>query len=800
MKKLSPFVLCAFVLFGCDASKEEKISSRVKDSPNHDDKKLEVKNDLNQEVMLTRGNLCDMSADLFIAPTGSGKSCSCNAPCDISSIQSVVRARFPSQSRSIVVGVADGLYELKNPLVFTSKDSGKNGHSITYRAAPNADPELFGGIKVNNFVRDTSFSTHYNVYTANIPSHVQSRHLYINGKRATRARSQLNLDGYNRQDNGFFLNYGQIANWQDKLNIEVVGLFRWRMFRCGVSEINTQNGITLKEPCLTLFNKGIYADEYHFLGEGNDAWLENARGFLNDPGEFYIDSVNNKVSYVPNPNDPNESMASADVRIPVLEELVKIEGTLDQPVKNIRFEGLTFSHTTWLAPSGNNGYVGVQGGIHRKGLNNSHTKPGAAIKLSAAENILFTECTFEHLGGAGIDIDNGSKNNSIGKGRFDDISSSAVMIGDVSDTQDHHPDDLRKVNIGNSLKNSIITKTGQEYFDAAAVFVGYTEKTLVKYNEIFDVPYTGVTIGAPWGDAYIESNPQKYNKPTVAKKNEISFNNISYHMRRLVDGGGIYTAGSQPDSSIHRNFISNQGAAYGNIYLDNRSAGFKVTNNLIHVATRTESIATAPSYWAYVQGLSPKAINNKLYNNFTNNASLLREWEMDSSNEFEPVKTYSDAPDNIRKYAGSPLASINDPIISEGEKVTVSSSSPESRHWRVVDGNGYNMWKSADLDKKAFFQVDLSKGYNISRIHVVPCWDQEKDNSKLLNNIEVRVSNDSSMNSFEKVAYIPSPGLKHNEILSLYFDVNLQNYRYVRVAKTDGAVLCLGEVIVHGNK
>ena len=45
----------------------------------------------------------------------------------------------------------------------------------------------------------------------------------------------------------------------------------------------------------------------------------------------------------------------------VLESLVIIEGTLDNPLINIRFENISFQHTTWMRPS-KEGHVPLQAG------------------------------------------------------------------------------------------------------------------------------------------------------------------------------------------------------------------------------------------------------------------------------------------------------------------------------------------------------------------------------------------------------------------------------------------------------
>src|SRR6202012_3695231 len=98
------------------------------------------------------------------------------------------------------------------------------------------------------------------------------------------------------------------------------------------------------------------------------------------------------------------------VLAPVLDTLVKVEGTREQPAANIEFRGITFSHTTWQRPS-EQGHVPLQAGMYmldahklypkgtpyHRGLDNVAWvgRPPAAVEVKNAANISFEHCTFE---------------------------------------------------------------------------------------------------------------------------------------------------------------------------------------------------------------------------------------------------------------------------------------------------------------------------------------------------------------------------------------------------------------------
>ncbi len=54
-----------------------------------------------------------------------------------------------------------------------------------------------------------------------------------------------------------------------------------------------------------------------------------------------------------------EDMAKIEAIAPAVEKIVELRGTLEKPVHNIRFEGITFEHGSWLLPS-EIGFVDLQ--------------------------------------------------------------------------------------------------------------------------------------------------------------------------------------------------------------------------------------------------------------------------------------------------------------------------------------------------------------------------------------------------------------------------------------------------------
>jgi hypothetical protein len=347
--------------------------------------------------------------------------------------------------------------------------------------------------------------------------------------------------------------------------------------------------VTMLQPYFT------HARKKEGVQAGLPTYIENALELLDEPGEWYLDRPAKTVYYIPR---PGEDMTKVEVIAPAIETLVELRGTLDKPVGHIRFEGITFRHGSWLRPS-EIGHCEVQANlivdsdrkdsfVRSEGLGNVHNenlKSPANVVCHAAKSIRFERCTFNQLGGAGLDIEYGSQDNTVSGCRFFDVSGSAVQIGDVL-KNDHHPDDPRKIVKNNAVVNCYIHDCAVEYMGGVGVFGGYTEGTTIAHNEITRLPYSGISLGWGWGEEDAGGGSYKqpyiYDTPTPAKNNRIEMNNMHHVMRPMNDGGAIYILGNQPGTIIRGNYIHDNVGTPGGIYLDEGSGFIEITGNLVY--------------------------------------------------------------------------------------------------------------------------------------------------------------------------------------------------------------------------
>lgn len=494
----------------------------------------------------------------------------------------------------IDVNIQGGVYALKAPLVFDAQDSGAPGHEVVYQAAPgNTQPVVIsGGLPVAGFQCSGARCV---APVPDLPAGVMPRQFYVDDHRAIRARSNtttpINPD-YKWTSNGFQAIGTPPVLTHPEL-VEAVTTTQWKMMRCPVSS-NSGGILAMANPCWS--NANTFPTQWSFY---QLSWLENAPEFLTDPNMWYLDPYAKTVTYLMDSSTPPQNSY-----LPVLESLLQINGQSSAPVTGLQFLNLEFAYATWLLPNSSDGYVSDQSGNLLIGSNYAYSAIGhqqttyptpGNISLQYAHDVAFIGDTFKHLGGAAVSLGTGCQNNLIQKNHFVDISSSALIVGGIS-PQDMRPD-AQSENSGNQILDNVIEDTGQDYWDTAAIYIGFTHGSVVSHNSINNVPWSGIAIGWGWGlldqsgfPGLPHATPNMWGAnatPTVSSENQITNNLISNFLEKLWDGGAIYTNGAQGTSFANGLLIQGNVAegkrpsAGGNIfYTDGGSQYITLSQNV----------------------------------------------------------------------------------------------------------------------------------------------------------------------------------------------------------------------------
>ncbi|MFE9045718.1 hypothetical protein ACFYOG_33045 [Streptomyces sp. NPDC007818] len=254
------------------------------------------------------------------------------------------------------------------------------------------------------------------------------------------------------------------------------------------------------------------------------------------------------------------------------------------PVRDITFQGLHFAYTTWNDPS-TKGYIDNQAGVLWDSTpEHNPVRVPAAVQVHRGTNITFKGVTVKHVGGAGIDLADGTQYSSVTGSVIDDTSGGGISVGEVDD---YYLTDTRRMTTGDTISQNWISRVGQDYSDTVGVWAGYTRGLTIDHNDIGHTPYSGVSIGWGWGwasscDLQASQGLANCSRGTIyAQGNRVLNNHIHDVMQVLHDGGPIYTNGGQGDGSVrsevagnvievgnHSNFLlyHDEGSSYWNTH------------------------------------------------------------------------------------------------------------------------------------------------------------------------------------------------------------------------------------------
>jgi len=517
-------------------------------------------------------------SQLYVSATGSDD----NPGTEEKPFATLERAKMAIQNATQIgedleftIWIDDGTYEIEKPLVFESAYFDKNS-KVHIRAKSDANPVISGGKAVKSWKEKEN-----GIWVAQLPGKEiwNPRELFIDGKRGTRARfpneGYLHVKevGEDRRTN-FIFNKGDFPIPKKVDEVELVFLHDWSISRIGVKEISK------RERRLTTVDFVGVKDVAFF---SMDNWekhpryfLENALEFLDADYEWYFNAEEGNV-YLKLPE--NQDPEKMQIVVPFSEGIFVLKGEENNPVGNIHFEGIRFKHCHWQIPEA--GYCGAQACFFDARPQPGWTKPvPAAVKATWAENCSFRNCGFENLGGSGLWLSTGCKSCYVTNSNFIDISGNGIMIGEG---RGRHIDGEvwwkkvpGQVASGNTIDRCSVSKSGAQFYGAVGIWCGFTENTSIVNNEIYDLPYSGISVGWEWSPV-----------PTPCRNNLIAGNHIHHILNALSDGGGIYMLGLQPGSKLLNNHIHdvkiNAGRAESNgMFLDEGTTDVVVANNLIY--------------------------------------------------------------------------------------------------------------------------------------------------------------------------------------------------------------------------
>ncbi|NEA63385.1 RICIN domain-containing protein [Streptomyces sp. SID12488] len=680
----------------------------------------------------------------------------------IQAAQSAVRGANTNMSDDIVVNLRGGTYALTSPITFGTADSGTNGHTVIYQAYNGETPVISGGKAISGWTAAANGE-----YKASVGS-LDFRQLYVNGTRATRARypdigSDFQLQGSDKTNKLLKVRSSQISNWNNFSRTEMLLETQWGESYLRLKSFTSSGGVA--NVSIQDHEAGIlFPRPYPVLSNGSALHFENAHEFLNEPGEFYVDKDAQTAYYKPR---PGENMSTAAVQAPTVETLFDVKGgSLDAPAHDLRFSGLTFAQTTWTEAS-TNGLLNAQGGLYNLSADPSNNqyvdRPPAGVQVADADRVSFTGNTFRQMGASALDLDHGVHNSTATGNLVHDVAGNGIMVGKFSDpTVEYHTvynppsspagEDPREVVKNVTVNNNLITRVGQDYLGTVGINAGFVNSTTINHNDITDAPWAGISLGWGWQSA-----------ANALGANTVRYNRLGNVLNRLCDTAGIYHLSNDPGTVISNNYIHDVvrtptacGSAVSGLYMDEGSNNMTLSNNVL---SRTDGFINQ----------NRNGSNMTLSGNATSGTAVIK------ASGLEPA------------YQGL-AAKLNLAYNRPASASSVYGSGWEAS--RADDNDPATGWSPTGSDSSAWWQVDLGQAYQLGQFSLTT--RQDIDQPETRGQFEIRGSNDPSFASYTVLGRQGAATLPTASTFTGDIDAR-QQFRYVRVAKTDGAYFFIAD-------
>jgi len=402
----------------------------------------------------------------------------------------------------VVVYVREGVYYLKEPVIFTSEDSRKPTARVTYSpyreekvVISSAVPlrlkweEYKGGIKKARVKQDIVFDQ-----------------MFVNGVLQRMAR----YPNYNPRSKYFggtsedAIAASRTQRWKSPEGGYVHALHKheWGDFHYRITGKNENGELNLE---------GGYQNNRKMGMHKTHRFVENIFEELDTLNEWYFDKADRMLYFYPR---KDIDISSALIEIPQLKSLFEFRGSEQNPVANISIEGLELTQTLRT-------FMDTKEPLLRSDWT---TYRGGAVVLEGAVNCVIKECYFNSVGGNAIYFSYYNRSNEVSGCHIAFAGASGVsFVGSpeaVRSPSFEYNEFVPLVRIDRTpgpqsnnfpaqclVYNNLMHDLGQTEKQTAAVQISMSQEITARHNTIYDLPRAGINISeGTWGGHIIEYN------------------------------------------------------------------------------------------------------------------------------------------------------------------------------------------------------------------------------------------------------------------------------------------------------
>ena len=446
---------------------------------------------------------CSASAtDIYVSKTGNDQANgSQTSPLATLSAARNLARNFAGKE-TITIHVADGVYYLPETLVFAPEDSGTAEHPITYVAENEGQVVLSGGSLL-----ELTWQSHTDgVMKATTPEGLVIDQLFISGKNQRMARyPNYDADKKTAAYQGFAadaFSKERASGWADPTGgyIHAMHRSRWGGYHYQITGKNKKGEITYE---------GGWQNNRQMGMHKKFRMVENIFEELDAPGEWFHDSKNNTLYYMP-PADMD--LKSAKVEVVRLRHLIEFRGSEKAPVKFISLKGFVVRHAARTFMDTKEPMLRSDWAIYR----------GGAFFLTGTEDVQIRDTEFDQVGGNAVFASNYNRRVLVKGCHIHDTGASGVcFVGDPDAVYNpcfeyKESNDLTKIDLTpgpktnnypshSTVEDCLIHGIGRVERQPAGVQIEMSARISVLDCSIYDCARAGINIGdGAWGGHLID--------------------------------------------------------------------------------------------------------------------------------------------------------------------------------------------------------------------------------------------------------------------------------------------------------
>lgn len=472
----------------------------------------------------------------------------------IQKARDVVRTTKNVAKGPIEVVLLPGTYYPGESLIFGPDDSGFPGAPITYRAEEEGTATISGGKRLKCDWKPYKDG----IFACDVPEAkagtLDFSELYVNGRRQIRARYP-NGDSRVPQPAGYIRTTGA-DKWPHKemyFNPETFTQKQWAHPEEAVvfvfQRINFDlvpfwngqwhvRGIDRSRNALLLGDGGRQQLLFHYMQAylpgiypNMPFYVENVFEELDAPDEWYLDRREGKLYYKP---ADGMDLKNAVVEPALIQRVVQINGTRDNPVKYITLRGLRIAHAacTYFEP------------YSPAGMGDYTIQVGGAVFIEGAEGITVDRCSLEGNSGNGFFVNRYARRVRLTNSRLADIGESGIcFVGKNIYREDKHSKcpvcgfdnwwgwdpETDEIPMDCEASNNLVHDVGVFAKQCGGVFMANCQRIKIIHNHIYNTPRAGINV-----------NDGRYGGHVF------EFNDVHDTVRETSDHGPFNSYGREP--------------------------------------------------------------------------------------------------------------------------------------------------------------------------------------------------------------------------------------------------------------